>query len=112
MTLRSLLPAALLLLASIGAHAADAPGGGACRSDAQALCAKVQPGGGRIVACLKSHESQLSEACRAALPVMERCAGEVRALCGEATGARGARSCLRDNAAKLSPECRGAAARR
>jgi hypothetical protein len=38
----------------------------ACADDAQKLCAGVQPGGGRIVACLKEHKEQLSNGCRQA----------------------------------------------
>lgn len=38
----------------------------ACADDAQKLCAGVQPGGGRIVACLKDHKEQLSDRCRQA----------------------------------------------
>src|SRR5260370_29481549 len=30
----------------------------ACAQDAQKLCAGVQPGGGRIVACLKEHKTR------------------------------------------------------
>src|SRR5260370_39855712 len=43
----------------------------ACASDAQRLCAGVQPGGGRIVACLKEHKDSLSDQCKqaAGLPV-------------------------------------------
>jgi hypothetical protein len=38
----------------------------ACADDAQRLCAGMQPGGGRIVACLKEHKDQLSNQCRQA----------------------------------------------
>ena len=38
----------------------------ACTEDAQKLCAGVQPGGGRIVACLKEHKDSLSDPCRQA----------------------------------------------
>src|ERR1700693_2248312 len=43
----------------------------ACASDVQKLCAGVQPGGGRIVACLKEHKDSLSDRCKqaAGLPV-------------------------------------------
>jgi len=39
----------------------------ACKQDVQTLCPGVQPGGGRIVACLKSHAEQVSPDCRAAV---------------------------------------------
>jgi len=35
-----------------------------CQADAQAWCKDVQPGEGRIIACLKQHFSKLSAACR------------------------------------------------
>jgi len=38
----------------------------ACTADAQRLCAGVQPGGGRIVACLKEHKDSLSDQCKQA----------------------------------------------
>jgi Cysteine rich repeat len=38
----------------------------ACAEDAQKLCAGVQPGGGRIVACLKGHQDSLSDGCKQA----------------------------------------------
>lgn len=38
-----------------------------CRSDVLRLCKNVQPGGGRIVACLKEHLNDLSPPCRADL---------------------------------------------
>src|SRR5580693_5764387 len=38
----------------------------ACADDAKKLCAGVQPGGGRIVACLKDHKDSLSDQCKQA----------------------------------------------
>ena len=37
-----------------------------CADDAQRLCAGVQPGGGRILACLKDHKDALSDKCKQA----------------------------------------------
>jgi len=39
-----------------------------CRGDFQKLCPGVQPGGGRILACLRQHSGSLSQPCRDAMP--------------------------------------------
>ena len=38
----------------------------ACAEDARKFCATVQPGGGRVVACLKEHKDSLSDRCKQA----------------------------------------------
>jgi hypothetical protein len=52
--------------------AAPAPPAGAdvraaCGSDVQKLCTGVQPGGGRIIACLKQHKDEVSSGCKEAI---------------------------------------------
>jgi hypothetical protein len=39
----------------------------ACASDVQKLCAGVPPGGGRIIACLKQHQGEVSDGCKQAI---------------------------------------------
>jgi hypothetical protein len=39
----------------------------ACATDIQTLCAGVQPGGGRILACLKEHKDKVSDGCKKAV---------------------------------------------
>lgn len=39
-----------------------------CKDDVAKLCPNVAAGGGRLAACLRSHEAEVSEACKAALP--------------------------------------------
>jgi hypothetical protein len=39
----------------------------ACQADVQKLCPGVQPGGGRIVACLKEHKDDVSDGCKQAI---------------------------------------------
>jgi len=39
----------------------------ACAEDIKTLCADVQPGGGRIKACIREHKDRLSEICKQAL---------------------------------------------
>jgi hypothetical protein len=38
-----------------------------CRADYDRLCSSVQPGGGRILACLQNHADQLASACGQAM---------------------------------------------
>jgi hypothetical protein len=42
-----------------------------CRGDYDRLCNGVKPGGGRVIACLQSHASQLGAACAQAMPRAE-----------------------------------------
>ncbi|MBG0812233.1 cysteine rich repeat-containing protein [Methylosinus sp. H3A] len=39
----------------------------ACKGDYQRLCSGVMPGGGRILACLQNHSSELGPDCAKAL---------------------------------------------
>lgn len=87
------------------ADAADAAGPQACQADVRQHCAGERPGGGRVLGCLKKHEAELSAACQAALPTLQRCAQEVKSVCG-GSGRREMRECLRKHADQLSPECR------
>jgi hypothetical protein len=63
--------AAVLILSSGVALAADQPLGtsprAACKADVEKLCSGVQPGGGRIIGCLKQNEAQVSASCKDAV---------------------------------------------
>jgi hypothetical protein len=39
----------------------------ACAPDAEKLCKDTQPGGGRVIECLKAHQSELAPACQQAM---------------------------------------------
>ncbi|WP_439817607.1 cysteine rich repeat-containing protein [Zavarzinia sp. CC-PAN008] len=67
---RTLLLVAGLLGGTSAAALAQAPMQqvrSACAADMQRHCAGVQPGGGRILACFRQHQAELSPACREAL---------------------------------------------
>ena len=51
---------ALGVLASAGVASAEVP----CADDVKKLCADVPVGGGKIQACLKAHDAQLSAGCK------------------------------------------------
>ena len=53
--------------AQIPSQQAVADARAACESDIQKLCSGVQPGGGRIFACLKQHKDQVSDGCKQAV---------------------------------------------
>ncbi len=38
-----------------------------CKADVARLCAGVEPGGGRMIKCLKSHKEEMSVGCAQAL---------------------------------------------
>jgi hypothetical protein len=42
-----------------------------CRADLARLCPGVEPGGGRIVRCLKEHKMEMSVGCAKALQAMK-----------------------------------------
>jgi hypothetical protein len=44
----------------------------ACNADYKKLCSNIVPGGGRIIACMKAKDSQLSTGCRTALQDEEK----------------------------------------
>ena len=42
-----------------------------CKADVARLCPGVEPGGGRIVGCLKAHKMEMSVGCAQALKTMK-----------------------------------------
>ena len=104
-----------IFIAFSAAAAEDQEGHRACRADAQRLCKGVQPGGGRIMACLKTHESELSPDCKKriaeakeeAKEFHQACKQDVETLCkGVQPGQGRIMSCLSEHKDKLSAECR------
>jgi hypothetical protein len=39
----------------------------ACATDIEKLCPAVQPGGGRVLTCLKQHQDQVTDGCKQAV---------------------------------------------
>lgn len=91
-----------------------------CALDTERLCKGVKPGQGRIVACLKKQQPQLSQACRQSLnkkvpakktvvkkKKVDPCAQDLKTICkGIKPGEGRLAACLKNNVNKLSPGCK------
>jgi hypothetical protein len=91
-----------------------------CQPDVWQYCQGIQPGQGRILACLKSHEAELSPPCgeefaRAREKVKgfrAACAADAKQLCaGIREGQGRIYACLASNRDRVSPPCQQALAR-
>jgi hypothetical protein len=88
-----------------------------CEGDVYRLCKDVEPSEGRVAACLKDRESELSQSCQGAfnawrLKRMEftaACAGDVGRLCRDVPeGAGRVWTCLKEKEKELGSDCRAA----
>ena len=89
---------------------------GTCASDVKTLCAGVQPGDGRIKACIKSHLTDLSPTCQdrvlSVAVTGKVCKTDVAKLCaGIVPGTGGIRACIKTHVAEVSDPCRDAMSR-
>jgi hypothetical protein len=84
-----------------------------CTVDVRSLCAGVQPGGGRILACLQGHVGQLSVGCSTILSKMAwtamECEADITQFCPTATY-ENIGACMRPHLGQASDRCRAALA--
>jgi Cysteine rich repeat len=80
-----------------------------CRRDAAELCPEVEPGGGRIAACLYSRLNDLTPGCHRAMRdgiALRACGGEFHRFCGDvAIGEGQVARCLREFRDAVGPRC-------
>ena len=80
-----------------------------CALDIKKACANVEPGNGRIAACLKQHLRDLSEPCKTRLAeaaaAAKSCAADVNKECGSVEGIRKV-ACVRDALTNFSDNCK------
>jgi hypothetical protein len=90
-----------------------------CVDDVQRYCADVAPGGGRLMACMKSHEAQLTAACAHRVVEISAWLASPLGVCRDdwveycyhprqAVQIQGATQCLQAHQAKVSPACQKA----
>jgi hypothetical protein len=81
-----------------------------CLEDARKLCAGIRPGQGRIAACLKSHESEISAACKAKRAAFreeaDSCEADVQKLCPDTKPGRERHDCMMQHKDQVSAECK------
>lgn len=104
---------AALMLALLGAGLAPTAqaqsANRACRADFAKFCKGVTPGEGRVLACLRQHQDQISADCKASLETAQACADQARQLCGgegKAPDRKAMRECLQQQREALSASCR------
>ena len=90
----------------------------ACKADLDQYCAAVEPGGGRMLACLSRHQLEVSRPCQSELDRVGEardrlaafrgaCTKDLAALCADVPQQAGPLlECVEANAARVSPECR------
>jgi hypothetical protein len=103
----------LIALLLSGSVAVAQPAGKPCAGDIKTLCAGIQPGEGRIKACIKSHFNDLSPTCQDRLLTVavtgKVCKTDVANLCsGIVPGTGGIRACIKSHVAEVSDPCRDA----
>lgn len=111
---RSTWPALLgagVLLAAPLVFAQGLEPGKACKADLEKLCPGVEPGHGRILACIEGKTDQLSQACKDDVSkkldaFYKACRADADKLCASVVRGEGrVMQCLKDNEASLSKSC-------
>jgi hypothetical protein len=87
-----------------------------CAGDIKTLCAGIQPGDGRIKACIKSHLTELSPTCDDRVLTVavtgKACKSDVTNLCGGVVpGTGGIRTCIKSHMAAVTDLCKDAMSR-
>jgi hypothetical protein len=82
-----------------------------CAADVKAQCGGVQPGAGRIRACIDSHLKDLTPTCQTILvraaAIGKACRGDVRKICaGIKPGGGRIEACIQSHLTELSASCR------
>jgi len=111
--LSSLIMFTALLLSCSTAFSQQGPIAKACVADLKAQCAGIQPGDGRIKACIKAHFADVSKNCLAvvlkAAAIAKECAADVKQNCADIKPGGGRiEACLKSHLADLSEPCKEA----
>ena len=83
----------------------------ACAGDVKSLCAGVQPGDGRMKACIRSHFSDVSAPCQAVLvkaaAVSKACSADVKKVSADVKPGDGRiEACMKSHLSEVSDSCK------
>ena len=111
--MRRLTVASVLLMAPVDAMAQGAAVRQACGPEIQQHCAGVEPGEGRLRACVKEHFAAFSEPCKQAVlssvAVVRACKADVQRTCPDIQPGGGRiQACMKDHFAEYSDTCKQA----
>ena len=112
-TMANLSVASVLVLAPVGAVAQGTAVRQACGTEIQQYCAGVQPGDGRLRACVQEHFAAFSETCKQALvssvALVKGCKDDVRRTCPDIRPGGGRiQACMKDHFTEYSDRCKQA----
>lgn len=104
---------AIVLLSATSAMAQQSTVAKACAADIKTKCADVQPGEGRVRACIKSHVSELSAPCQAVLAKAAAfgkvCGDDIKKICADVKPGGGRIvACMKSHLADVSEPCKDA----
>jgi hypothetical protein len=113
LTLPRLAVLSVLLMAPVGVMAQGAAVRQACGPEIQQHCAGVEPGDGRLRACVKENFAALSEPCKQAMlssvAVVRACKADVQRTCPDIQPGGGRiQACMKDHFAEYSDQCKQA----
>jgi hypothetical protein len=112
MTKKNIMAIATVVLLSAPVAMAQQRSAGVCVADIKAKCAGVEPGEGRIIACVKTHAAEFSDPCKARLArvaeISKACAADIKENCAGKERRRGSvRACIQKSIANIkSDQCK------
>jgi hypothetical protein len=110
---KSILPLGVALFFVAVTTALAQPRPRPCAIDIKAYCTDIQPGEGRVAACIKEHIGDFSAACKArlitAIVTTRECAADVKGQCtGPGHTSKDVTACLREVLPNLGNLCKTA----
>jgi hypothetical protein len=112
--LKKFFAVSIIMLLSATGGSAQSAAVKACAGEFKLLCAGIQPGEGRVKACIKSHFSDVSAPCQAVLmqaaAISRACSADVKNVCADVKpgGGRIEGCCMKSHLSEVSDPCKDA----